>query len=193
MRDNLLINSTRTDRSLLRLFRAGSQAAASLFYGRYAGRLYDFVRARCPQPIAPCIDSDDIVQSVFHRFFRRVNDGHYDVPGEGDLWRLILVIALNKIRDERDFHHALKRNVLQTTTAAPLETCADQGLESALSVAAINEALNRLPVSHKNVVTLRIEGLTIAEIAAQISRSKRTVERMLQEARDRLKESLDKS
>ena len=54
----------------------------------------------------------------------------------------------------------------------------------------INEVLERLPASHRKIVELRVEGHEVAEIAAQTGRAKRSVERILQEFRDRLRSEI---
>ena len=53
---------------------------------------------------------EDIVQSVFGSFFRRLGQGFYDVPEGDELWKLLLVIALHKIRKKAAYHHAAKRD-----------------------------------------------------------------------------------
>ena len=50
----------------------------------------------------------------------------------------------------------------------------------------IDEVLERLPEAHRKMVELRIEGHEVAEIAGEVGRSKRSVERVLQEFRTRL-------
>ena len=40
-----------------------------------------------------------------------IEEGDYDVPPGEELWGLLLVIALNKIRTEETFHRAGKRDV----------------------------------------------------------------------------------
>jgi DNA-directed RNA polymerase specialized sigma24 family protein len=52
------------------------------------------------------------------------------------------------------------------------------------------EALDRLQAQHKAILELRIEGYEVAGIAQKTGRSKRTVERILQEARDKLHDLL---
>jgi RNA polymerase sigma factor (sigma-70 family) len=51
---------------------------------------------------------------------------------------------------------------------------------------AVEEALDRLPAQHKLVTQLRMEGDDVAEIARKTGRSKRSVERILQECREKL-------
>jgi DNA-directed RNA polymerase specialized sigma24 family protein len=50
----------------------------------------------------------------------------------------------------------------------------------------VEEVLNRQPGVNKAMVELRIEGYEIAEIAEKTQRSRRTVERVLQEFRTKL-------
>src|SRR2546423_1125766 len=61
----------------------------------------------------------------------------------------------------------------------------------ALLQLAIDEALEKLPPLHRTMVELRIRGHEIAEIAEQVGRSKRTVERNLQDTRKKLRQFLD--
>src|SRR2546422_5964478 len=114
-----------SDHSLLRRFRGGNTQAATELYLRYAHRLRALIKARCSAELARRLEPDDIVQSVFHRFFRGVRRGHYDVPPGDELWRLFLVIALNKVRAEENFHRAGKRDVRLTVADAAIATCAD--------------------------------------------------------------------
>src|SRR5438552_8878789 len=103
--------NTSSDRSLLARLRGGQQDAATELYLRYAQRLRALVRSRCSSQLARRVEPDDIVQSVFRRFFRRVLQGDYDVPPGEELWGLLLVIALNKTRTEQSFHRAGKRHI----------------------------------------------------------------------------------
>ena len=54
----------------------------------------------------------------------------------------------------------------------------------------VEEALGRLPAASRQVVEMRMEEHGVAEIAKHTGRSKRTVERILQESRDALKDLL---
>src|SRR3954462_11365264 len=111
-----------SDRSLLRRLRGGSEDAATQLYRRYAHRLRALARANTSAHLARRVDAEDIVQSVFRIFFTAASQGLYDVPAGEDLWKLLLVIALNKIRAEGVFHRAAKRDVRATTELAPPDT-----------------------------------------------------------------------
>lgn len=178
-----------SDQSLLRRFRSGDQNSATQLYLRYAPRLRALVRTRSYPELNRRFDADDIVQSVFRRFFQGVNRGKYEVPDGEELWKLFLVIALNKIRAEiKD----------QRKDQRPTATSADDHLqrylqepkqdETAMAFLelVVQEALNRLPAPHKQMVELRIDGFDVEEIADKSARSRRTVERVIRKFRDRL-------
>ena len=102
------------DRDLLNRFQRGDREAASRLYERYAERLRALTRRKSSTVLACRLDPDDIVQSVFRNFFHAAREGGYDVPPGEDLWKLLLVIALNKIRARGTFHRAAKRDVRRT-------------------------------------------------------------------------------
>lgn len=183
-----------TDHSLLARLRAGEQDAATALYRRYADHLRALAKAQSGPALAARLDPEDIVQSVFRTFFRRAAADGYDVPRGDDLWKLFLVIGLNKIRNAAAHHRAAKRDVRQTvplgdaTPAGPAGgavTPADTD-ETVLRLV-IAEALAGLPETARRVVALRIDGHEVADIAAHTGRSKRSVERVLQQFRDQLK------
>jgi RNA polymerase sigma-70 factor, ECF subfamily len=182
-----------SDHSLLRRLRGGNEDAATQLYLRYANRLRALARTNCSPGLARRVEIEDIVQSVFGSFFRGASRGDYDVPAGEELWKLFLVIALNKIRAKGAYHHAAKRDVRLTAGGEGLaETPAEQD-EAAYAILqmTIDEALDQLPPQHRQMLVLRIEGHEVAEIARQVARSKRTVERILQECRKKLADLLD--
>jgi RNA polymerase sigma-70 factor (ECF subfamily) len=185
-----------SDRSLLRRLRSGQPDAATLLYLRYADRLHALAAAKCGADLAARVDPEDIVQSVFRTFFRRASQGHYDVPEGEDLWKLFLVIGLNKIRATGAHHRAAKRNV-GATAGGPafdeaLRTRASRD-EVALATLrlVIDDILERLPPSQRDIVELRIEGHEVGQIARRTERSRRSVERALQDFRQKLEALLE--
>jgi RNA polymerase sigma-70 factor (ECF subfamily) len=180
-----------TDSSLLRRLRQGNQDAATQLYLRYAERLRQLAQAECSAELARRVDVDDIVQSVFISFFRGVSQGYYHVPAGEELWKLFLVIALNKIRSKAAFHRAAKRDVRLTVgehlidTGSKSSTDSDPNLLTFLRLV-VDDVLAQLPEQQGQMIRLRIDGFEVAEIAARTGRSKRTVERVLQEFRKRL-------
>jgi RNA polymerase sigma-70 factor (ECF subfamily) len=167
------------------------QAAATVLYRRYAARLEALARSQLSAQLARQVGPDDIVQSVFATFFHGVSSGEYDVgPGE-DAWRLLLVIAMNKVRERVAFHTAAKRDARLTTNVDFLNLGeaiqpAQAGEPSGICRFVVRDCFERLSAPHRQIIELLMEGHEVAEIAARTGRSKRTVERLLKEARDEL-------
>lgn len=183
----------RSDSSLLRRFRKGEQDAATALYLRYAKRLQALAKAQTSPELAGRFDPEDVVQSVFLTFFRRASKGYYEVPHGEELWQLLLIIALNKVRTLSVHHRAMKRDVTQTHGSDQLQTLAGKQAQSddmsmQMLRMSIDEVLKDLTESQQQTIELRIEGYEVAAIAEQTGRSKRTVERILQMFRARLNE-----
>ncbi len=179
-----------TDQTLMRRFCSGQQDAASALYIRYAKRLEQLASRQTSTELSFRITSEEIVQSVFRTFFRRVAKGQYQAVDGDDLWRLLLVISLNKIRSAADYHQSQKRDIRKTRSTDPeiLESYINlkQQDEIALSVLklTIDELLQQLPTNHAEIVRLRIAGSSLPEISQAIGRSQRTAERVLQSFRE---------
>jgi RNA polymerase sigma-70 factor (ECF subfamily) len=179
-----------SDSSLLVRFQSGEDDAATALYSRYAARLMQLANRSTGDDLSTRVDAEDIVQSVFRTFFRRVSDGHYMIPEGEELWKLLLVIALNKVRMIAIHHRAAKRNVSQTRSMGEREIEQSTDATEVLRMT-IDDVLVKLPESHQEVVHARIDGYEIAEIASRVSLSRRSVERILQSFRKRLRTTLN--
>jgi RNA polymerase sigma-70 factor (ECF subfamily) len=185
-----------TDQYLLQRYQQGDREAAAQLYKRYADRLRALTRRKSSAVLACRLDPDDIVQSVFRNFFHSARTGGYDVPPGEDLWKLLLVIALNKIRARATFHRAAKRDVRRTRRIEGLDPATlakenphGQSGGTFLRLVA-EEALATLPPLLRRIVELRMEGYQVHEIAELTGRSLRTVERTLQNCRKQLSDIL---
>lgn len=185
-----------TDQYLLQRFQQGDREAAAQLYKRYADRLRALTRRKSSAVLACRLDPDDIVQSVFRNFFHSARSGGYDVPPGEDLWKLLLVIALNKIRARATFHRAAKCDVRRTRRIEGLDPATlakenpyGQSGRTFLRLVA-EEALASLSPLLRRIVELRMEGYQVHEIAQITGRSLRTVERTLQNCRKRLADIL---
>lgn len=182
-----------SDRSLLGRLRSGDDDAAHSLYMRYARRLLSLAHHKTSADLATRVDPEDIVQSVFRTFFRRASAGQYDVPEGEELWKLLLVIALNKVRAQGNFHRAGRRDVSRTQ-ALPVEGDAkdqdDQRMAEQILQMSIDEIVVQMPETSRQIIRMRVEGYAIQEIAVKLSRSKRTIERVLQGFRAELLASI---
>ncbi len=185
--------SSPSDHTLLSRYRRGDGDAATELYLRYAERLKMLARSKASSQLQREVDAEDMIQSVFRTFFRRAADGQYDIPEGDELWRLLLVIGLNKIRSLATYHRAEKRDFQKTVVGEGADAAIQEHSsadDSALSVLklTIDEMLTLMPVEYREIVDLRIAGFGVAEIAEKSGRAKRSVERILQEFRHKLDE-----
>lgn len=190
------ISAERSDDSLLRRFRSGDEDAATALYRRYARRLLALAESKTSTEFAMRFDAEDVVQSVFRSFFRRARDGYYQVPDSGELWQLLLVLSLNKIRRLAIHHRAQKRDVRATIlneilpTQSTHESSADDVAFGVLKMV-VEDTISELTATQQSIVRDRIEGFEVSEIAERVKRSKRTVERTLQQFRQQLAQIID--
>jgi RNA polymerase sigma-70 factor (ECF subfamily) len=189
-----------SDSELLERFESNDPGAATDLYLRYAKRLFGLVRSQMSPALQHQVEVDDIVQSVFRTFFRRARTGQYEVPAGDELWSLLLVMTLNKIRKSADYHTAQRRDMRRTTVADAelfkrIPSTMDPKNDEAIGMLRIvvDELVNDLPAAKAEMIRCRIAGYEIQEIADTTKRSKRTVERTLQEFRKRLEDELEEA
>ena len=176
-----------TDRSLLRRFQAGDDRAASALYARYVRRLRGLAQRHHADSLAPRVDSDDILQSTFRSFFRGAREGQYLAPAGGELWQLLAAITRHKLRRARMHHLADKRDLRMTCGSQADDSIADEKQLAGHELKVLfEEMLSARPAVDREIVLLRVEGHLVTEIAERTCRSKRTVERVLQQIRDEL-------
>ena len=181
------------DPCLVRQARSGDQDAATQLYFRYHNRLTGLVRKRCSPELARCAGVEDIVQSVFATFFRRIGEGCYDVADGDSVWKVLLVVALNRVRSEATYYYAARRDAHRTMTGPTAQEflkskASDRDVTRAHFKMVLQDTLDPLPCSDRQLVRLRIDGFTVAEVARMTGRSTRTVERIIHDTRVALSE-----
>lgn len=177
-------------------YRAGDSQAAEKLFNRYVPRLIGLVQRRISRPLARRIDAEDVIQSAFLSFFAGLQNEKYQVDETGDLWRLLAVISLSKLRKKVEFHQAAKRSfdLERSVAASPTgltpehyEVVAKQPLPEAAT--AMVEELQALTTDFDplaaEIVRLRMLGYQVTEIAEEVERSERTVRRALERVRKR--------
>lgn len=182
-------SSDLSDADLLRLLQAGESSAAVEIYERYAQRLLRLANKNSSEQLAVRVAPEDIVQSVFRTFFRRATEGHYELPDGDELWKLFLVISLNKMRKKAVFHSAAKRDMSRTQSIGNSQLSGPETPSDVLRIT-VDEMISTLPAEQQGIIRDRIQGYEITEIADRNSVSRRTTERVLQTFRSRLLEEL---
>jgi RNA polymerase sigma-70 factor (ECF subfamily) len=181
-----------TDHALVHSARDGDQAAAGELYARYGERVRALVAHRIKGQVAARLGADDIAQSVFRTFFQGVAERAYSVPADRELWGLLCVLALSKVRERMAYHRAARRDIRRTapTAEGDLDRLADDDAGAEQLGLEVDDLLNSFHPSDREVLGLRMTGHELTEIAAKTGRSLRTVERVLHKARARLRELL---
>lgn len=184
---------------LLQGYRDGSSQAASVMFDRYVCRLIALARARISPKLAARIDPEDVVQSAYRSFFVRVRSEEVTLRRSGDLWRLLAAFTMNKLRGQIERHTAQRRDVdrernVQILIEAGAQAAIASGEPTPDEAAAITEEMQRLMSSlqpiERHVLQLRLQGATVGEISIDVSRSERTVRRLLERMRVALESRL---
>jgi RNA polymerase sigma-70 factor (ECF subfamily) len=189
--------------SLIDRWRQGDQAAADVLYQRYVERLSGIVTAQLADRFRSRMDADDVVQSVCRSFFRRVQEGQFRFDADDDVWKLLVTISLNKLRNQIRRHSAAKRDASQERrrrdNALPddfhLEKLAEtpSPVEAFIFAEMVERVCDQLDDRHALLLQLRLEGHNQQEIAERLQTSDRSVRRMMDNIRDVLSRELSSS
>lgn len=96
--------------ALVNAARAGDEAASAQLVSEYQSELHRYVRFKLTSPkVRRVVDSLDVCQSVLAAFFVSLRDNRLDVIQPRQLFRLLAVMAENKVRDKVRHHHAVRR------------------------------------------------------------------------------------
>mgnify|MGYP003390088238 CR=1 FL=1 len=161
---------------------------------RYTHRLIELARQKLPDRVRGRVDPEDVVQSVYRSFFRRLNDGAFALEEPHDVWRVLAAITFHKTCRTIRFHQQERRDVRRETpvtfdndsvrNAPPPAEPAPGPEDIATLFDSLDQLLRRLPEHQREVVVLRLEGFSIDEIATKMDRSQSTVLRALARVRD---------
>ncbi len=178
----------------------GDEQAAGDLYARYVGRLIGLARSQMSGKLTRRVDAEDVVQSACKSFFVRVRDGRLELKPGKDLWQLLAAITMHKLYAQLEHHTAGKRSLRReeeqrtdgSISIVPIEAVAhDPTPGEALALAEeMERALASLAPHHRQMVTLRLEGHTLPEIATLSGRTERMVRVVLTDFGKHLQERL---
>lgn len=190
-----------SDVELVDRWRGGDHIAAGVLHQRYLAKLLNLVGRHLASRFNPRLDPDDVVQSVFGSFFNGAKEGRYGFDGENDFWKLLLTIALNKVRNTVRHHQTQMRDLAKESFSTNSEG-ADSLLanlrnpqriasEYAGFLESLDELLDQLAPEERKLLRYQIEGYTQKEVAERMRLNDRTIRRMLARIRGRAMEMLD--
>lgn len=183
----------RGDRTLAQQCEGGDEGAFEAIWERYAQKLVRLARSRISERLAARIEAEDVVQSVFRTFFGHIQEHRFTFDQENDLWKLLVSMTLNKLRNKVDWHTAAKRDVSVErpmsggNSSFPSAFDVDGESPSPEAVVAFLDLLehfmNDLRENDRMVLEMRLQGLKQEEIAEKMGCTERTVRRTLERIR----------
>jgi RNA polymerase sigma factor (sigma-70 family) len=177
--------------------RAGNLDAARPLLERYFPRLVGLARKKLGGVRRAAADEEDVAQSAFHSFCQGVARGRFShLEDRANLWALLVVIVSRKAIDLREKQKRRKRGGGNVGGESVLDgVFSDEGGAAGIlqvpgtgrtpeqelqEAEAVQRLLALLPNDQtRRVAVSKVEGLTNAEIAAELGCADATVERRL--------------
>lgn len=182
---------------LLERFRRGDQDAFTRLFQKYRRRLAVLIHYRLSEAMRSRVDVDDVLQEVFFAAARDMNHFEYRAPGSFQKW--LVRIAEHVIVDAVRFESRGKRRASALTRLRsksnpggpePLDwTTPSRVLYRKEAFAQMVGLLDRLRPSYRQVILLtRMEGLSTAEAAERMGKSREAAALLLHRALRRLRQ-----
>jgi RNA polymerase sigma factor (sigma-70 family) len=158
----------------MRRIRAGDEQAAVELVRRYEPLIRREVRLQLEdRRLCRLFDSMDVCQSVLASFFVRTAAGQYDLDQSAQLLKLLVTMTRNKLASAARRQHRQRRDQRRAARGGgdELEQVAATG-PSPSELVAGEELLHRfrqgLSAEERQLADLRVQGLSWADIAAQL-------------------------
>jgi len=182
---------------LIERARAGDQEAFAELFHSYRRRLAVLVHYQLSPALRGTLEIDDILQETFLRAFRDLRSFRYESPGSFMRW--LARVAQHVIVDTARYHGRRQR---QAGEQVPLRDAGDSGgpepadsrtpsrlLREAEGLRALLVQFDALPPDYREVILLsKVEGLSTAEVAERLGRTRQATAVLLHRAVKRLRE-----
>jgi RNA polymerase sigma-70 factor (ECF subfamily) len=171
-----------------RLARGETEAAAQVFV-TYAPYLRKVIRRQLPAQLRPKLDSSDVLQSAWRDVLEGLRDSNWKFENPAQLQAFLVRVMRNRCIDRyRQFRQPMEREKqLADVPSDSLPPCSrpDPG-----AVAQANELWDRMlelcPPEHREVLRLKREGASAADIAARTGLHEGSIRRLLRQLASRL-------
>ena len=183
--------------ALLDRLATGDEDAARQIHERYTPGLITMARRRLGMRMQGRCDPESVVQSAMRSFFRRCQVGDFVIGTWDDIVGLLAVITVRKCSNRRRFHHRECRDVNREVAIdrygepeSGEHLPADPGLAPPEMLAfeeTIAEVFEGLDTDDRLIIELLLAGHTIEETRRQIGCSERTVRRVRDRVRAKLR------
>ncbi|HLN31948.1 MAG TPA: ECF-type sigma factor [Gemmataceae bacterium] len=176
----------------IRRVRAGDERAAEELVRRYETEIRleirVWLRVRDPR-LRRVFDSMDICQSVLASFFVRAAVGDFDLDEPGQLIRLLVGMARNKLSEHVKFHQRQCRDV-RRTSAEPEAGFGATAEDTPSQVVASRELLEkfraRLSAEERRITEMRASGLDWSAVATELGGTAESRRKQLARAVERI-------
>ena len=179
---------------LIRQVGTGDEEAAARLVREFEPVVRRVARARLRDGRARSeFDSMDICQSVLATFFVRAAAGLYDLKAPDDLIKLLLTMTRNKVAEKMRRQHRLRRDSRRTVGGVEELALASRDPTPSSVVAGkelLEQARQRLSEEERQLVELRGQGLSWAEVAAALGGTAGARRNQLARALDRVAREL---
>jgi RNA polymerase sigma-70 factor (ECF subfamily) len=187
---------------LMEQLKNGNEESAEQVFNRYARRLIGLAASRLPAPVRAKEDPEDAVASAFKSFFVRQRKGEFQPEDWDELTTLLTYLTVCKVDRRIRKYLAGKRDVRRESGPALNDDGETSGIqaaapdptpaEAAVVTDTLRELMARLDPTDQQILTLRLQGHTTAEIATAVGKSERTVFRVLDGIRDHVRRLVGK-
>ncbi len=177
------------DRLLSGVRKGDVDGAGEIIVRRFASRLVALAAGKISQRLGRRVGAEDVAQSVFQTFFRRMDDGLIELQDWASLWCLLARIAACRICRHAEHNAAARRSQDREDELTPDVQAFDR--EPRPEEVLIAEDLHGclvagMPDKYRAIVLHILDGTTHEEIARELGTSLSTVERVHRRARERL-------
>jgi DNA-directed RNA polymerase specialized sigma24 family protein len=180
---------------ILGRIKEGDPAAAQQLWESYFEKVVTLARARLRANLRRASDEEDVALSVFESFCRRAGEGQYPkLQDRDDLWQLLFVMTVRKAinlarREGRKSRGGGRVLTFSDLDGLELDLIRDTEPTPELAAQIVDQCqrlLQRLEdETLRSVALWKMEGCTIAEIAARLGCVEQTVKRKLRVIRQR--------
>jgi RNA polymerase sigma-70 factor (ECF subfamily) len=184
---------------LMRRLRAGDPDAASEVFRLFSHRLIGLARNQLADKLKRKVDPEDIAQSVLKSFFVRQAKDAFELSSFDSLWGLLAMITVRKCGHRFEYFAAQGRDIDREITGSKFGDASNRGWEvvareptpaqAAILTETVDNLMRGLEPRERQILELALQGYTPSEISDLVSRSERTVRRILQRVREQLEQT----
>lgn len=174
---------------------AGEDDAARELLSRYSAQLIRLARRQLGPKLRAKEDPEDVLQSVFRTFFRRLDTGEIDLRGWGSLWGILSMMAVRKCQRREERYRSARRDVRREVSLTPAAGRPGFAVpdreptpqEAAAFIDLVEAFLKGLNARDRAAFGGLVVGESPSAVAKRLGCSERTVQRTLLRIRQKIR------